>query len=91
VITANTNNLIEDGSCSPAVSGDPALYPLSDNGGLTETMAIDESSLAYDAGDDATCEATDQRGVTRPKGDHCDIGAYEAGTEYLLFLPLIMR
>src|SRR5690606_38443502 len=27
--------------------------------------------------DDASCPATDQRGVTRPQGAHCDIGAYE--------------
>ena len=31
-----------------------------------------------DAGDDATCPSTDQRGITRPQGAHCDIGAYES-------------
>lgn len=28
-------------------------------------------------GDNATCETVDQRGVARPQGEHCDIGAYE--------------
>ena len=40
-------------------------------------MAIGASSPAIDAGDDAHCPSPDQRGVTRPKGSHCDIGAYE--------------
>ena len=31
-----------------------------------------------DAGDNAACPATDQRGVARPQGARCDIGAYEA-------------
>lgn len=56
---------------------DPLLGPLQDNGGFTPTMALLPSSSAIDAGDDANCPATDQRGVTRPQGDHCDIGAFE--------------
>jgi hypothetical protein len=35
------------------------------------------SSPAIDAGNPATCLATDQRGVTRPQGARCDIGAFE--------------
>ena len=35
------------------------------------------SSPAIDAGDDSTCPPTDQRGVPRPIGAHCDIGAFE--------------
>ena len=76
-ITTNTGNLIEDNSCSPAVDGDPLLISLADNGGPTETMALDTGSPALDAGEDGICESTDQRGVSRPQGDHCDIGAYE--------------
>ena len=41
-------------------------------------MALLSGSTAIDAGDDAACPATDQRGVARPKGAHCDIGAFEA-------------
>src|SRR5258706_9871081 len=32
---------------------------------------------AIDAGNDANCPATDQRGVIRPQGTYCDIGAFE--------------
>ena len=56
---------------------DPLLAPLADNGGPTLTHALLASSPAIDAGDNATCLSTDQRGVTRPQGAACDIGAYE--------------
>lgn len=85
------NNLIETGSCGSALSSDPLLGPLADNGGPTHTMALSPISPALDAGDDATCESTDQRGVSRPKGLHCDIGAYEFEFPFALYLPLIMR
>ncbi|HAV76700.1 MAG TPA: hypothetical protein DCX53_05020 [Anaerolineae bacterium] len=32
---------------------------------------------------DSGCEATDQRGVIRPQGTHCDLGAYEYGASIL--------
>ncbi len=81
-ISTNTNNLVRDGSCSASLSGDPNLGPLADNGGPTQTFALLPGSPAIDAGDDATCAASpvnnlDQRGVARPQGSHCDIGAYE--------------
>ena len=54
-------------------------------------------SPAIDAGDNSTCEATDQRGFARPydslgHGAICDIGAYEAHfiTQHS-FLPVIQR
>jgi CSLREA domain-containing protein len=59
-------------------STDGLLGPLEDNGGPTWTHALLEGSLARDHGDDAACPATDQRGVARPQGPHCDIGAFEA-------------
>ncbi|MGB8212716.1 MAG: choice-of-anchor Q domain-containing protein, partial [Anaerolineales bacterium] len=71
------HNLIGDASCSPALSGDPKLGPLADNSGPTWTMALLPGSPAIDVGNDATCLATDQRGITRPQGVHCDIGAFE--------------
>ena len=76
-IGTNTANLVEDGSCSASLSGDPSLGALADYGGPTQTMALQSGSLAIDAGSDPECPATDQRGVTRPQGLHCDIGAYE--------------
>jgi hypothetical protein len=82
-IGTNTTNLVEDGSCSAALSGDPHLDVLADNGGPTQTMKLLAGSPAIDAGDNATCAAApvnnlDQRGITRPQDSHCDIGAFEA-------------
>ncbi len=65
--------------------------PLEDNGGPTFTEALPSGSPAIDAADDTLCAEAfappttfgpggiDERGVTRPQGPHCDIGAYEAG------------
>jgi len=60
-----------------ASCNNPFLISLANNGGFTETVALGENSSAIDAGNNATCASTDQRGVTRPQGGHCDIGAYE--------------
>jgi hypothetical protein len=56
---------------------DPLLGILHDNGGYTATHALWADSPAIDAGNPATCLPTDQRGVDRPVGSACDIGAYE--------------
>jgi predicted outer membrane repeat protein len=56
---------------------DPMLGPLGNNGGFTQTLALLPGSSAIDAGNDATCATTDQRGISRPQGIQCDIGAYE--------------
>jgi hypothetical protein len=56
---------------------DPLLGALADNLGATSTMLPAAGSPAIDAGNDASCPATDQRGVVRPQGAHCDIGAVE--------------
>lgn len=56
---------------------DAQLGPLAANGGPTPTQALLAGSPAVDAGDDAACPTLDQRGVPRPQGSHCDIGAYE--------------
>ena len=82
-LTTNLNNLIKDGSCNPALSGNPKLGPLTNNGGPTQTFALLTGSPALDAGNDAICKSApangrDQRGVIRPQGAHCDIGAFEA-------------
>lgn len=62
------------------------LGPLTINPpGTNQTHAIFAGSPAIDAGSltepgsgwDDACEATDQRGVTRPQGAACDIGAFE--------------
>jgi len=58
---------------------DPLLGLLADHGGPTLTQALLPGSPAIDQGGaPATgCPATDQRGVARPQGSSCDIGAYE--------------
>ncbi len=50
---------------------------LADNGGPTETIALVPGSPAIDAADGTNCPPTDQRGITRPQGAGCDIGAFE--------------
>jgi hypothetical protein len=62
---------------SSAFPLDPKLGPLTNNGGPTLTMALLPGSPAIDAGDNASAPPTDQRGVVRPYGVACDIGAYE--------------
>ena len=69
------------------------IGPLANNGGKTQTMALFTESPAVDAipvgalaDDDVTplCPAsgtTDQRGVKRPRGPACDVGAYEMAQE----------
>jgi hypothetical protein len=74
---------------------DALLGPLQDNGGPTATHALLPGSPAIDAippqdctwdddGDPGTPPvplATDQRGIARPQGAGCDIGAFEAVPE----------
>jgi hypothetical protein len=63
---------------------DPQIAPLADNGGPTQTSALLLGSPAIDAGNPLppgsggdACAAADQRGVSRPQGTSCDIGAFE--------------
>ncbi len=60
------------------LTDDPLLGVLGDNGGYTQTIPLLPGSPAIDAGNDTDCATTDQRGVARPQGAACDIGAYEA-------------
>ena len=64
-------------TCTNVLNANPLLGTLQDNGGDTPTMALGAGSPAIDAGNDATCAATDQRGISRPQGSQCDMGAYE--------------
>jgi hypothetical protein len=66
-------------------SADPLLGPLAANDGPapdppdgpTKTHALQPGSPAIDTALLAWCPPTDQRGVTRPQGNGCDIGAFE--------------
>jgi hypothetical protein len=58
----------------------PQLDALASNGGSTQTMALPVGSPAVDAIPTSTpgcAGTTDQRGIARPQGNGCDIGAYE--------------
>jgi CSLREA domain-containing protein len=85
-------NLLGQG-CTPQSPGpgdmtgilDPHLGPLQDNGGPTLTHEPLPTSPALEGGNPATpgsgypaCVAADQRGVARPQGAVCDIGAVES-------------
>lgn len=64
----------------------PQLGALAGNGGTTQTLLPGAGSSAIDAGNDSVCTAApvnglDQRGVTRPQGARCDIGAVEVVTD----------
>ncbi|HZU60451.1 MAG TPA: choice-of-anchor Q domain-containing protein, partial [Solirubrobacteraceae bacterium] len=67
-----------DGTC-PGGHGNPKLGRLQYNGGDTDTVALEPGSAAIDRipASHADCPATDQRGVSRPQGRGCDIGAFE--------------
>ncbi|HZS62011.1 MAG TPA: choice-of-anchor Q domain-containing protein [Gemmatimonadaceae bacterium] len=65
---------------------DPMLDQLADNGGSTLTRMPLAGSPAIDAGSPAvpgtggqSCAPRDQRGIARPIGRRCDLGAVEAG------------
>jgi CSLREA domain-containing protein len=58
---------------------DPQLGPLASNGGPTQTQALQPGSPAIDHGGTSAngCPPADQRGISRPQGPACDIGAFE--------------
>jgi hypothetical protein len=79
-VNSGGHNLSDGADCGLSGDGDQegvqvGLGPLADNGGPTDTEAVLPASLALDAG--VGCAATDQRSVSRPRGNACDIGAYE--------------
>ncbi len=59
---------------------DPGLAPLADNGGPTQTHALESDSLAIDAGSNPDGLSTDQRGsgFSRTLGTATDVGAFES-------------
>ncbi len=95
-------NLDSLNTCAFSAMGDitntnPLLGPLANNGGPTQTMTLFVGSAAIDRIPNGTngCGTTimtDQRGILRPQGAACDIGAYEYdGPLYPLFLPIIQK
>lgn len=82
--TSSSKSLVAHPSCTingPYSADTPRLGPLQDNGGPTATHALLPGSAGLDAGpcsdDLGAALAIDQRGVPRPQGGACDIGAFE--------------
>jgi hypothetical protein len=57
---------------------DAKLASLAENGGPTRTMMPKQGSPVVGVASGAACTSTDQRGVARPIGAGCDMGACEA-------------
>jgi CSLREA domain-containing protein len=77
-LIANTTGCTITGDTTGSITDQSALLDvLDDNGGPTPTHALLDGSPAIEAGSNTNCPATDQRGVSRPLGAFCDIGAYE--------------
>jgi hypothetical protein len=87
------HNLADDLTCNLSAPGDKQTGPggaglveekglplPGDNGGPTETVALQSTSPAVGAGNQEVCLPTDQREVERPKG-LCDIGAFQFSTK----------
>ena len=79
-----SNNLVATVAANVTLPGgtlqsDPRLWPLADNGGPTQTMALQVGSPAVDAGGNPLNLASDQRGAgfARVLGAAPDIGAFE--------------
>ena len=107
-LTSDRYNLVQNMTTSCTLVGNlvgnitgqnPLLGPLHNNGGSTWTQALLDGSPAINAGNPtppgsglAACLPTDQRGVIRPVGAACDIGAYEAGgSPFQVYLPIVIR
>jgi hypothetical protein len=78
---SGSNNLADDATCGGGFTNSSfiQLGILGNYGGSTFTIPLLPGSSAIDA-TSTDCPATDQRGVTRPQGAACDIGAFETNT-----------
>lgn len=90
IVQSYSNTSFLHGGVSVPMTADPILGSLSPyaSTGAPGTMPISSASPAYNAA--STCNAarggsvaTDERGVSRPQGSRCDIGAYEYDGDYL--------
>jgi len=99
--TSDGNNIADDAHCDfsdishhDRQNTDPRLGNLANNGGPIQTMALLLGSPAIDGvtyNAPNGCPPTDARGIARPIGSFCDIGAYEYNMTNYNYLPLIAR
>lgn len=86
-VTSNGGNILGDSAQNCAMyfgtndrlMTDPGLAAggLGDHGGPTQTILLAPASAALDSGQALQCPAIDQRGLPRPAGARCDVGAVE--------------
>jgi predicted outer membrane repeat protein len=77
-VGTNVTNFVGTATCSASLNGNPLLSGL--GSAATEpldTFAPFSASPLLDAANAGTCPAADERGVARPIGTGCDIGAFE--------------
>jgi hypothetical protein len=81
VVTELGHNLQGTSDCGFAAAGDitadPLLAALGNNGGETDTAALQSGSPAIDTAGADVCAPIDQRDLPRPQFAGCDIGAFE--------------
>lgn len=78
----SSSNIISDNSCNLTNSGNlqntnAQLGSFANYGGTTKTHLPKATSPAIDRIESALCPVNDQRGVERPQGGKCDVGAIE--------------
>ncbi|MCK9489275.1 MAG: hypothetical protein M0Q42_07755 [Xanthomonadales bacterium] len=66
-----------DTDCTGVLTGDPQLAPLLEAAAIAQVHLPGLAGSAIDSGDCDQASAQDQRGVARPAGPGCDIGAVE--------------
>ncbi len=101
VISSAGYNVVADDTCALAGPADlndtnPAIGPLGDHGGPTDTRQLGVASPGIDlipADTPGVCDvttSTDQRGMPRPVGGGCDAGAVEGGGSAIGPLHLVV-
>jgi hypothetical protein len=66
-----------DGVNGVDVGPDPLTDPLT-NAGYASVHPLTATSPSLNTGSNLSCETVDQRGVSRPQGVNCDMGAFES-------------
>lgn len=87
-------NLSSDFTCGLGAGRDninPNLRPLEDVNSVTQVHKVFAGSPAIDTGIGIGCPAADQRGIVRPQGTACDIGAVEMAASDLVGANLMIR
>ncbi|HMM68564.1 MAG TPA: choice-of-anchor Q domain-containing protein [Dokdonella sp.] len=82
-------------TCTNTVTADPMLAPLGNYGGSVQTRLPLAGSPAIDSGDNGVCadigvNGIDARGVSRPQGPACDLGAVEFSSGDVIETPIFV-